>query len=200
MRHPSNEIFQRDVAGHLMTSHCDNGIHRHLAFKNPDSFACGFHITTWPGYLAISGDMGSYVFSRLPDMFEFFRGDDGINPGYWAEKLTAHDQHGGHKAFDSDLYRECLKRDFEGWHFTSEDDRAKAWEAIEDEWGGISQADTLHDALNKALRWKCPISGQGFTDFWDHTLEDYTYRFIWCCLAIVWAIGIYDASKVEIAA
>ena len=43
------------------------------------------------GSLIASGDVGTYVFSRLADMFEFFRSpmtSDGrlyINDSYWAE-------------------------------------------------------------------------------------------------------------------
>ncbi|TPM59018.1 hypothetical protein FJ959_09100 [Mesorhizobium sp. B2-2-4] len=193
MGKPSQEQFEKDVSAHEMTIHAHNGIHRHLTFRASGTFAYGFHITTWPGYLAFSGDMGTFVFSRIPDMFEFFRDRD-INPGYWAEKLTAHDRHGGHREFDHDLYVECLKRDFEDWHFDSEGDRRKAWAEIKDEWSGILHASTLEEAIRYALDWKCPVSGQEFTDFWDHTLEDYTYRFIWCCRAIIWAIKRYDAA------
>ena len=52
---------------------------------------------TWPGYLAVVGDIANgYVFSRIADMLDFFdsarrdRYSDGcpvIDLRYWAEKL-----------------------------------------------------------------------------------------------------------------
>ena len=81
--------FKRDVAKHEMTVLHDDGLYRHLRFARPKpaSFMYWFDLITWPGSLTIRGDIGeSYTFSRLPDMFEFFRGKD-INPHYWSEKL-----------------------------------------------------------------------------------------------------------------
>lgn len=50
-------------------------------------------------YLCYTGDMGTYVFQRLTDMFEFFRTDReykkrnggklAVNLSYWGEKLQA---------------------------------------------------------------------------------------------------------------
>lgn len=194
MRQPDQEKFEKDVAGHEMTIACDDGLHRHLTFKRPGSSTYHFHITTWPGYLAISGDMGTFVFARLPDMFEFFRGEREINPGYWSEKLAAHDRNGV-RQFDNDLYVEALKHHFERWYFDNNSDRAKAWAAIEDEFSGILDATTTEEAIRYAHAWKCPVTGQHFTDFWDYRLEDYTYQFIWCCRAILWAIRCYYAVK-----
>lgn len=190
-----SERFVNDVAAHEMTVKNDTGLYRHLTFRKPDTFACGFHITTWPGYLCISGDMGCFVFTRLTDMFEFFR-IGGINPQYWAEKLTATDRE-GHRRFSRELYRQAVESDFAGWEFDSEEDRKAAWSEIEDEWTGILGADTVEDAMRQATDWVCPVSQQRFQDFWEHTLEDYSFRFLWCCFAIQWAIKRYDVAKAQ---
>lgn len=79
------ERFQRDTAGHEMTIVHDDGLHRHLQFKAPGASFYGFELVTWPGSLAIRGGMDGFMFSRIMDMFEFFRGKR-INPDYWAEK------------------------------------------------------------------------------------------------------------------
>jgi hypothetical protein len=34
-----------------------------------------------------------------------------------------------------------------------------------------------------------------FTDFWEVNLHEYTYRFIWCCYAMVWGIRKYDEAR-----
>lgn len=107
--------FLRTIGDHKMAVLFDNGLMRHLRFSN-GSFNRWFEIITWAGKLAISGDMGTFVFSRVEDMFTFFRGErEGslkINPGYWAEKCIAQDRH-GLKTFDSDYFMESrpLRRD-----------------------------------------------------------------------------------------
>jgi hypothetical protein len=103
-REITEEVFLKDVANHEMTVLMDSGLYRHLRFqaKGRCSWNQWFDIITWPGRLAYTGDMGTYVFARLEDMFEFFRspkdhhpeGHLYINTGYWGEKLQAVDRCG----------------------------------------------------------------------------------------------------------
>jgi hypothetical protein len=173
----------------------ETGLYRHLTLKKHESFHYGFHITTWPGYLAISGDAGCYVFARLPDMFQFFRGDR-INPSYWSEKVQATDRHGGVHEFSEDKFHQAIKSDFDDWHFDSDEDRTKAWaELQESDLSDDSAPESLTAAIHAAMNYKCPVSKNSFSDFWDHHIEDYTFRFVWCCHAIQWAITKYDAAK-----
>lgn len=84
----TEERFLRDVAKHEMTIVMDNGIHRNVVFKNPDGSNMWFGLQTWPNNLCFYGDMGTFVFNRMDDMFAFFRkGVDGdpiyINTRYW---------------------------------------------------------------------------------------------------------------------
>lgn len=90
----SQERFLNDIKDHEMTIVKNDGVFRHVQFRKPGTNCYMFHLTTWPGHLCISGDMGTAVFSRITDMFEFFyepedRRENGlfINPGYWSEKL-----------------------------------------------------------------------------------------------------------------
>src|SRR5690348_13144744 len=93
--------FLKDVSTHEMIVIRDDGANRHIRFKRPGTSCMYFDLITWPGYLCYTGDMGTYVFSRLEDMFEFFRTDRdynkrkgrelSINPKYWGEKLQAVD-------------------------------------------------------------------------------------------------------------
>jgi hypothetical protein len=206
-RQEAKTRFEKEVVGHEMTAQLAQGLHRHLTFKQPNTYHAHFHITTWPGYLCISGDMGCFVFARLRDMFEFFRGTS-INPGYWSEKLQADEKNSGHREFSLDLYHAALKSDFEGWTFDGgydgddgeerqrrqEDARKRAWEAIADDFDGILHAESTEHAVRQALGWECPVSKQRFTDFWEHNLEDYTFSFLWCCHAIQWAIARFDEA------
>ncbi|MGQ3384474.1 hypothetical protein [Glutamicibacter sp. TV12E] len=77
--------FNGDTENHQMSILHDEGLYRHLRFKNPENGFYWFDLITWPGYLTITGDMGTYTFLRVQDMFEFFTGH--INNSYWAEKL-----------------------------------------------------------------------------------------------------------------
>lgn len=87
--------FERETAKHVMTVLHDDGLYRHLRFMNPKHSAYWFELITVPHALIFRGDGESFVFSRLEDMFMFFRsgirkdGSIEINPGYWDEKLTS---------------------------------------------------------------------------------------------------------------
>lgn len=73
MRDITEETFLADVAAHQIHVLRDDGVHRHIRFKRPGTYCMQFDLITWPGYLCYTGDMGTYVFNRLEDMFEFFR-------------------------------------------------------------------------------------------------------------------------------
>lgn len=197
-RTPDEAEFLKHVADHQMTAAHDDGVHRHITFRRPDTINRYFNLTTWPGYLAISGDMGCYVFARLPDMFEFFRGD-GINPGYWGEKLQAIERHGAYRAFSVPFFRDAAVSDFRSVYPPGTPDRMAIWEDFREEvldgWNGDPQS--VEDAVGRVQRYHDPEGKSRFDDFWDHNLEDYTYHFIWCCRAIRWGIQQYDAAKAE---
>lgn len=99
--------FKRDVTKHKIEVVLDQGVHRHLRFNN-GSIYDSFEIITYPGYLTIVGDRGSYTFQRTKDMFTFFRGRN-INPGYWGEKLESYGTNFGYKEYDSDYAKESIK-------------------------------------------------------------------------------------------
>jgi hypothetical protein len=87
--------FARDTAGHKLIVLHDDGVYRHLVFREPSHGYYWYELITTPGQLVFSGDGNSYVFRRTTDMFQFFRsgiwrdGTHNINPGYWSEKLTS---------------------------------------------------------------------------------------------------------------
>lgn len=81
--------FQKDTENFGIEILLDTGVYRHLRISNKDPnqlWNQWYTITTWDEELCISGDMGTLVFRRLPDMFKFFRGQR-INPDYWAGKI-----------------------------------------------------------------------------------------------------------------
>jgi len=192
----TEEDFLRCVAGHVMQIVKDDGTHRHIRYRTPGDFEAWFDVLTWPDYLCITGDYGTFVFQRAPDMFNFFRGkaDGGlrINPRYWSEKVRAADHpHGGVKEYSPEKFAEYVKDYFDDYiaEDMTEEERAERWEQIEDNVLGAGESEiTARQAV---------ADFGDFWDFWERDLTEFTYRFIWCLYAIVWAIRQYDASKAE---
>ena len=91
MNNPTLEQFLKDIASHQLTVNLDQGVFRDLTIANPNTMEMHYNITTRPGYLMITGDMGDFIFKRTNDMFRFFRPESGyyINPSYWGEKVEA---------------------------------------------------------------------------------------------------------------
>lgn len=179
------ERFSRDVAGHAMqTVRCD-GLDRHLRFQKPGTYNMGFDLITWRGHLCFTGDMGTYVFARIDDMFKFFRGEP--NPQYWSEKVLAADRHDGVTAFSPEMFRTAIACRLDNAE-ASPEVRAAVEEQVLS-----AAADGEHAARDAALRFEHP-SGFTFEDFWEANCHDYTYRFLWCCHALVWAIEKFYAE------
>jgi hypothetical protein len=193
------EHFNRDVASHTLEVIRHDGVHRHLRFRRAGGgYTCGFDVITWPGTLCIHGDCGTYVFSRLNDMFEFFRSSGNrINPGYWAEKIEAQDRTGGVTEWDDASFRQAVVERFREW-WRGRDDfaaRRECWQEVREEVLGC--ADSEHEAMAAAYAFS--FSWPGGRDFrfeeaYELAGERYTRRYLWNCRAIVWTIQQFDTS------
>lgn len=209
----TEKMFLKDVGAHQMTIIRDDGVHRHIRFAKPTTSCMHFDLITWPGYLCYTGDMGTYVFRRLHDMFEFFRTDrehmhlrDGktlaINLGYWAEKLEGVDRGDGYEQFDSAKFRRVVNeyrirwmREMKDSGF-DKDDRRELWEAVEGD--VLNRADDGEaGALSGAHEFTHHVGGDSFQfdDFFEHRFNEYSHRFVWCCYALAWGIQQYDRTK-----
>ncbi|WP_151765830.1 hypothetical protein [Acinetobacter colistiniresistens] len=191
MKQPTYEQFQEDVKDHVLTVNLDNELYRDITIKKPHSVDMHYHITTRPGYLMFTGDMGCYVFERTPDMFRFFRGCK-INPYYWSEKLQA----GKYQEYSPEMARKALDNVFENWKECTDKDE----EFIENEKSELDGIDTDNEfeftsAVNDHYANE---GGVDLTDFWEYNVKDYTYHYIWCCYAIVHAIDLYDQHKIDL--
>lgn len=203
-RETTEAQFLRDVAEHVLTIDLDQGLHRRLICKKPGTNVCRFDVITWPGSLCYTGDMGTFVFERTNDMFAFFRSEDGgINPGYWAEKVEAVDKTDGLVEFSPDVFREIVREYFltfirDHRSDCTREQRRALWEDIEDRvLGADDHGVRMFDAANDFEHTVRPGLKFCFVDFWDHNFDEYTYRFLWGCHAIVWAIQQYDAAKAQ---
>lgn len=195
--------FLKEVEQHVMEVIRDDGVHRHIRFRQPGTMMQHFDLITWPGCLCYTGDMGTYVFRRLHDMFEFFRTDReyadrrgvclAINLSYWGEKLEAQDRTGFRK-FSPEKFRENVMRWIEegGW-------TGKLGHGLRDQ----LQSDVLDMADfggEQAYQAAMEFSWDGkqvFPDFWEVDSDEYTHRFVWCCFALAWGIEQYDKQATE---
>lgn len=153
------ERFLKTVADHRMEILRDDGVDRHIRFMKEDkSISYYFDIITVSGKLFITGDCGTWGFSRTTDMFDFFRTDkqdwnynrDGglsVNPRYWAEKLLCHDRNHSYEEFSEDVFEAAVKEMFDQY-FQYEDDfsdeiKQDVWSSIEE---NVLNPDGEHDA------------------------------------------------------
>lgn len=221
------ERFVRDVASHQMTVLHDDGLYRHLRFKDPNHGFYWFDLVTWPGKLAFTGDFDGFVFSRLTDMFEFFRSngnEHGINPGYWAEKIV------DGRTRTSAYSEEKLRGDLEPYlkeHAEGYPDLLAKYRAARTRYDATPALDRYPcGSLRKPREPKSPeaireliqeYEDEGrlaypdgarellskletagvVSDAWEWNLDDWDWAYLWCCHAIVWGIKQYDAARAE---
>ncbi|WPO20668.1 hypothetical protein SH579_06995 [Raoultella ornithinolytica] len=206
--------FLLDTAFHRLEIIRDDGLYRHLRMQQPGTSCYYYDVITWPGYLTVTGDMGTWTFSRIADMFSFFGGWTGeINTGYWSEKLeagagrSAHDllaQEYNHDAFCASLmewFSEYVTDDEEeepdaDWDDDNDEpdsDKARIREIVRDLCRDDFRNDVLaHNAVYEADWPEC-------VDTWelcaDLTYKTYSTHFRWILFAITWAISKYHNAK-----
>jgi hypothetical protein len=219
----TEELFLKDVATHVMEVIRDDGLYRHVRFKNPDTICMHFDLITWPGYLCYTGDMGTFVFTRLRDMFEFFRrtGKESlfhIDFRYWAEKCEAKDRSDGIKEYSHEKFQSNIRDWIDQAEKDSRPDEefdgeeavrlhaaayAELREAAEDEVccceaNDVRAYDAANDFEHAGEAWQAFHGEKArfeFSDYWETDNTEYTFRFIWCCYALAWGIRQYDEAK-----
>ncbi len=200
----TKERFLKDVENHQMEIIYNNGNNRHLVFSDKGSSVYKFGLVTWDGHLCIYGDMGTSTFSRLDDMFRFFRmdkndfnntGELSINPSYWHEKLQSISRYGGDEEFSREYFDTCLKEEFDQLVESNELDKEaadKLWEEIEDE---IKYCDDDESELVRKIMDFKSSDDYEITDFGQRGFKEYTLHFIWQLYAIVWGIAQFDKHQ-----
>lgn len=202
----TKDQFLKDVAQHAMTVIRDDGLYRHLRFKAPSDYNMYFDLLTYPGGLLYRGDMGTFVFERLTDMFEFFRtGGARINPSYWSEKLTAANRCRQNPVeefcearFEREIKEHLLRWVRDNEYHTTREQRRELWDTVMDEVIGAEGDDGGHRkqiAANDFHHRVYPGETFRFHDIWEHDFTEYTHGFLWCCYALVWGIQQYDLAK-----
>lgn len=186
-----SETFKENTDTHTMKVRLDNGIYRHLEFSKPGSNIYRFDLITYPGYLVVSGDMGEWVFSRLPDMFEFFRSPEGtINPVYWAEKCKAADYRNGLKIFDVNIAKRSVKEYLQELY---ENNPEILKDVVDKADNDIRYYDGPHRFYDSCYNFTTDSGHQPFSEF--ESIPDpmtWSHHYLWILHAIVWGINQYD--------
>ena len=161
-----------EIGEHSMIVLHDEGEYRHLRFRQPGTSMWHWDLITWPGSLAIRGDIGEgFIFTRETNMLQFFdhgQPDGCINAGYWAEKLARGSR--SVRDFSADKFRD--------WLTNNEHDPALA--------DDVERQDEAIEALNDAeIRWDYETPGH-----W----EDYEHHFVLACHAILWGAKTYHRA------
>jgi len=193
----------------------DDGLYRHLAVRRPKDSFYSFQIATWPGHIAISGDLGCLVLSREEDMLAFVAGGGAPDFQYLAQKVQASD--GGTREWSPRLFAEAVKSDY-AMHITETDDGAEPlpdedeksderksaeaaiWARIEDV--VLDDAEDEHAALGAVQAFETtdfedetlPYASSLFTDFWDRSLYELKFQVALQLLAMQWAANAYRAE------
>ena len=179
---------------HTATITLDMGNHRQIQCAIKGQSEYHFEVTTWQNYLAITGDMGAFVFSRIPDMFEFFRTPH-IDFGYWASKLVAQDPHSGATQYSPALFQAAVKeriKDFIDGSTLTKTQIKELRVDVQNE--VILNSETIQSAVHAALNFEF-YDCRPLQSITEADLEDYSPRYKWCCEAIHWAIKQYDKAK-----
>lgn len=181
--------FEESTADHQLRILRDDGVYRHVEMrKSNGSSVCMFGVVTWPGHLAYYGDMGDFIFRRLNDMFEFFRGDREPNFGYWAEKV----QTGVTEEWSPELFREYVEETVEGW---TEHPKLNQQELREAASEILSMIDDGEYECRRIARDFDFYGINPFENSWEHTFTRWTYHYEWACYAIQRLVREYDAVK-----
>lgn len=199
----SYEEFREDIKNHQLKIIHDDGLHRHLLVSEPGTGCYHYRVTTWPGYLSFSGDMGCFVFERTRDMFELFRRSiENINFGYLNEKLIAAGRNGDDLEYDREAFESVVKDYLDGWLEGNQDadpefidEQKYKVEAL------LDQSSEYNDESHSRFLvhdFSPDEGGVTFEDFQEHSFTRYTHKFLWCCFAIVHAVHLYDSEKTTV--
>lgn len=180
--------FTEQTTEHDMYVLRNDSPYRHLRFAKEDTISYWFEIVTFPNVLIFNGDYGCYVFSRITDMFEFFR-NQAPHPEYWSSKLIGQQQV---TTFSGSHVREYLAREFREYLRANE----RHWSPDECQ----NYIDEFEDEIINNCHEENDFNNIGFKELESGFVFDpavfnpkiFTMQFLWACFAIPWAIKKYD--------
>ncbi|WP_162802098.1 hypothetical protein [Ornithinimicrobium murale] len=196
------------VDGHDMTVLHEDGLYRHIRFATPGTSIGSFDLVTWPGHLAISGDLGSgWTFRREEDMFAWFANTyragymvpaGHINPSYWSEKLAGSRR--DYEGFSEDKFTADVNAMVDSAitrHALDDGDAAELRQETQDEvldhahsYDTNSAYDVLSSFRPEALDFggsRPTLTNDVDPEVWD----DCDHHFLMACHAILWGVRKY---------
>jgi hypothetical protein len=205
------EKFNLDILNHKINVLQDTGVYRHIYCSSGSSNQY-FEVVTFPGSLVYTGDMGTYVFSRIDDMFDFFRGRGNSNTNYLSSKIEA----GVKTQFNQTLLEKQIQDFVE--EALSEENMEGYWEKFCAKYKcntplsyyiSAIKEEVTEDVLNGELsEYYFPATLSNFQSNYDPNADIFTdwtesingtetaYRLEWAVEAIKWAIEEYEKTKV----
>lgn len=179
------ELSDQSFSGHKMTLELHAGMFRSWLCKNPGSSAYWFRITTIPGSLIITGDLGTMVVGRENDMLPWVRGCID-STDYFAGKC----QDTKTRVFSETSLREWLAEQITEMEACPHSDAS-----------GV--LDTLHSALSESSEhgpdWFYEELQDVFEGSEPPSWTDWDSQFLWRRDAIRWFIREYDRQQTVIA-
>jgi hypothetical protein len=173
------ELSDNAFASHTITERMRCGVFRSWRCMIPGRSEYGFDITTIPGSLIITGDLGEMIVSRTYDMLPWCRGS----------------------VDSTDYFSEKVSREFSTKEFSR--DKLRAWLADE-----IKERDPTEDIYEKCdhiLQWEIDNNGEDWfyrelEDAWagddPPNWRDWTPGFLWKRDAIRWFVTHHHEPEV----
>ena len=186
------------VENHELQILHEDGLYRHLRFISPGTGIGYFDLVTWPGSLAIRGDIGEgFIFTRDRDMIPWFGGGASagrIKADYWSEKLDRGTRE-VREVFSEEKFDAYLKEQVESFaehrghdltEVREDVDLSKYFEAIYD-------TNSAYEFMS-GLEYEGERIVEDLDDDAQSWLE-YDHHFLLACHAILWGVRKYQAEK-----
>ena len=161
-------LAETAFADHKITDNHRDGVYRHFRCNKPNTMVYQFSITTFPGRLVVTGDIGTLVVERMLDMFEWVPSAvDDIS--YFAEKVP----------------REIATMEYDpemAMQFISEQCVTEGTESKRAE-----TASKLEDYIEDKGWFMTELHESGLVDGCDFPrLDNWTPSYLWCREAVRW--------------
>ncbi len=175
----SEQWAARNFAGHVITERLSQGMFRSWRCQTPGDWNCAFDLTTTPGHLIITGDIGDLIVTRTEDMLVWSR--TAVHSiDYFAEKVP-------HaiptREWDRDVVAEWVAAELAEEQAQDELDqkRIAEWQELAD----VISDDEIHEG-----GFADALSTAGLIDGCDWpTLTNWTRNFLWCREAVKWFLA-----------
>ena len=166
-------------ANHVITERMRQGVFRMWRCQKPGTWVYGFDITTIPGSLIITGDLGGMIVSRHYDMLPWCRGS----------------------VDSTDYFAGMVSGDFKTTEFSR--DKLRMW--IEERLGEMDEDDELYEKMDHIHQWEMENNGEDWfyrelEEAWDISnppdWRDWTPGFIWKRDAIRWFVTNHSEPEI----